>query len=174
MWIKKALEAGFTNAVELDCSTIEVRTEVRDMCAMNTCRQYGKNWACPPGCGTVEECKERIGKYKKGILVQLVGEVEDSLDIESMQEIKEKYSTIFIEFTEKMRNEFSELLPLAAGSCTICKECGCPDQPCRFPDKAISSMEAYGLLVNEICTANQIKYNYGPQKMAYTGCFLFE
>ena len=36
----------------------------------------------------------------------------------------------------------------------------------------ISSMEAYGMVVNEVCSANGLAYNYGPTKMAYTGCFL--
>ncbi|MEF2837758.1 MAG: DUF2284 domain-containing protein [Oscillospiraceae bacterium] len=47
-----------------------------------------------------------------------------------------------------------------------------PDAPCRFPDKQIASMEAYGMLVLEICKSNGLQYYYGADKMAYTSCFL--
>jgi hypothetical protein len=36
----------------------------------------------------------------------------------------------------------------------------------------VTSMEAYGMVVNEICKANGLAYNYGPERMAYTSCFL--
>jgi len=29
-------------------------------------------------------------------------------------------------------------------------------------------------VVNEICKANDLPYNYGPNTMTYVGCFLFE
>ena len=46
-----AKEVGFTQAAPLDPATITLKQEVRDMCANNTCGQYGKRWSCPPGCG---------------------------------------------------------------------------------------------------------------------------
>ena len=45
---KIAEESGFSAWAELDVSTIELKPEVRDMCAANTCGQYGKRWSCPP------------------------------------------------------------------------------------------------------------------------------
>ena len=33
-------------------------------------------------------------------------------------------------------------------------------------------MEAYGLVVLEVCKANSLQYYYGADKMAYTSCFL--
>ena len=52
---KLALDTGFSYAAELDVSTLELRQEVRDMCGANTCGMYGRNLACPPACGTLEE-----------------------------------------------------------------------------------------------------------------------
>ena len=42
---------GFSQAALLDCRTIELKPEVRQMCEANTCHMYGKCWSCPPGCG---------------------------------------------------------------------------------------------------------------------------
>ncbi|MBQ1285744.1 MAG: DUF2284 domain-containing protein, partial [Lachnospiraceae bacterium] len=57
--------------------------------------------------------------------------------------------------------------------CNRCKECTYPDAPCRFPEKAVSSMESYGLYVSDVCKKNNVAYNYGPEKMCYSGCFLY-
>ena len=54
------LSHGFTNVVPLACDTIELKPEVRQMCASDSCHKYNKCWSCPPGCGTLEECKQRV------------------------------------------------------------------------------------------------------------------
>ena len=65
-----ARDAGFSAWAALNPATIELKTEVRDMCAANSCGQYGKRWSCPPGCGTLEECGEKLRSYTHGILVR--------------------------------------------------------------------------------------------------------
>lgn len=169
-----AKEAGFSQVGELDCSTIRLLPEVRKMCADNTCGMYGRCWSCPPGCGSLEECENRVRKYKKGILVQTVGELEDSMDIEAMMDTEAAHKEHFMAAREELQKLYPDMLALGAGACTVCKNCAYPDEPCRFPEKAISSMESYGILVNQVCTDNQIKYYYGPGTIAYTSCFLLE
>lgn len=39
-----ALESGFTHAAPLDTATIELKQDVRDMCAQG-CQQYAKHWS---------------------------------------------------------------------------------------------------------------------------------
>jgi predicted metal-binding protein len=169
-----ALEVGFTHSVPMDCSTIELLEEVRQMCAQNTCGQYGHNWACPPGCGSLEECRERVAGYQHAILVQTVGELEDSMDFESMKEAEQRHKKAFLELADQLRASWPRLLPLGAGCCKICKTCAYPDEPCRFPEKRISSMEAYGMVVSDMCKKNQLAYYYGPNTIAYTSCFLLD
>ena len=64
-------------------------------------------------------------------------------------------------------------LPLSSGGCHICQKCTYPDAPCRFPEKAFPSMEACGLVVNDVCKASGVPYNYGPRTMTFTGCVLY-
>lgn len=164
---------GFETAAELDVSTLKALPEVRDMCAVNTCGMYGARWSCPPGCGEIEECEARMKKYSHGILVQTIGDIEDSMDFEGIMEVKENHDKRFLDCVDKLREVIDDLLPLGDGSCTRCKVCTYPDAPCRFPDKANSSMEAFGLFVSDVCRKNNVDYNYGPGKMCYTGCFLY-
>ena len=170
--IALAKERGFTYVGELDCRTIHLLPEVRKMCADNTCGMYGRCWSCPPGCGTLEECEEKVRRFEKGILVQTVGELEDSMDVEAMMDTEKAHKEHFLEARNRLQEMYPDMLALGSGACTVCATCAYPDEPCRFPEKAVSSMESYGILVNQVCTDNGMKYYYGPGTIAYTSCFL--
>jgi predicted metal-binding protein len=169
-----AAAAGFTHSAPLDVATLELKDEVRAMCSANTCRAYGKNWSCPPACGELDELRQKFARYSRGILVQTVGEVEDSLDFEGMMEAEAAHKEHFAALHEKLLETWPGLLALGAGTCTRCKACTYPDAPCRFPDRRVSSMEACGLVVMDTCKANGLGYYYGPRSIAYTSCFLLE
>lgn len=169
---KMAASSGFEAWSPLDVAAIALKQEVRDMCAGNSCGQYGKRWSCPPGCGSLKVCAQNLTEYTHGILVQTIGEVEDSFDFEAMMEIEQKHKERFAKMYELLRKQQLPVLALGSGCCTQCTQCTYPKEPCRFPQKMVSSMEAYGILVSEVCQANGLAYYYGPQKIAYTSCFL--
>ena len=170
--IKRALEAGFTNAVPLHVSTLALRTEVRDMCAANRCRLYGKSWMCPPACGSLEELTARMSGYTTGLIVQTTAKMEDDFDYEVMRSAGDSQKRKFLLFARALRAEYPELFALTSGGCDLCEACGYPDTPCRHPGEAMPSMEAFGLVVSDVCAANGIPYYYGPQTITYTGCYL--
>ena len=165
-----AKEAGFTHMAPLNPETITLKTEVRQMCA--ACGRYGKCWSCPPGCGELAECVARVGNYRQGILVQTVGQLEDEFDGEGMMETERLHKERFRALCELLKDR--DTLNLGAGSCTLCAVCAYPKEPCRFPEKMVSSMEAYGMVVTEVCKANDLPYNYGKNTIAYTSCVLFD
>ena len=169
-----AQQIGFEHCGPLDPVTIELKEEVREMCASGKCAMYDKRWSCPPGCGTLEECREFLSGYTHGILVQSVGELEDSFDIEAMMETESTHKERFYAMRKALLNAGVEAMAAGAGCCTICKECTYPDAPCRFPEQKISSMEALGMLVVDVCKANGLGYNYGANTIAYTSCFLLK
>ena len=170
MIAKLAMEVGFSHTGPLDPATIQLKPEVRQMCA--ACHQYEKRWSCPPGCGTLEECAQRIAKYHRGILVQTVGELEDGFDGEGMIETESRHKENLRKLYAQLRQSYPDMLALGAGCCNQCGSCTYPDAPCRFPDKKLSSMEAYGMVVMEVCKANGLPYYYGKNTIAYTSCFL--
>lgn len=172
--IALAKEFGFTAACALDPAGIELREEVRAMCAEGVCGAYDHNWTCPPACGTLDECRARVAKYQRGIIVQTTGELEDAMDYESMQDIGKRHNEQFRAMTARVRELFPDALALGAGGCRICKTCSYPDEPCRHPDQAVSSMEGYGMLVSEVCRDNDIPYHYGTNTLTYVGCYLLD
>ncbi len=170
-WIEKALEAGFSHAALVDPKSLSVRKEVRETCADGKCRAYGHNWTCPPNCGTLEECGARINAMTRGLVVQTTGELEDAFDAETMMETERVHLKHFHELGGVLRREYPGVLCLGTGGCRICKSCAYPE-PCRFPELACSSMEGYGLLVNDACGAAGLRYYYGKNTITYTACYL--
>lgn len=169
--IQLAKETGFEEAGALDPKTIVLREEVRAMCAEGKCNAYGRNWTCPPACGDLEHCREVVTRYSEGVLFQTVGQLEDSLDYESMMEAGSTHKERVAAFADKLRQICPKALLLGAGGCRVCEKCSYPE-PCRFPDKAFSSMEAYGMVVSDVCKDNQIPYYHGQNTIAYVGCCL--
>ena len=168
-----ALSCGFSVAEDMDPNTLEFLPEVREMCAADRCQHYNKTWACPPACGTLEEWTEKCKRFKKGMLFQTIGDCEDSYDFEAMAETAKQNGINFEKFVDALVAEKIDCLPMSAGTCIRCKECTYPDAPCRFPEKLFPSMEACGLFVSKICKDNNVPYYYGSQKLAYTGCVLY-
>lgn len=171
--VEKALAFGFSHAAPLKTDTLVLRSEVREMCAADKCRMYGRNWACPPACGTLAENNKVIAHCSAGLLVQTTGTLEDDFDYEGMQKTSGLQKRRFRAFLRNLKREVPGALGLGSGSCSICEACTYPDAPCRNPEEALVSMEAFGLWVSDVCTRNGLAYNYGPRTITYTGCYLF-
>jgi predicted metal-binding protein len=66
------------------------------------------------------------------------------------------------------------VLHLSAGGCGVCKVCAKrTNEPCRFPEKAITSLEAYGINVSRLAAASDMKYINGQNTVTYFGAVLF-
>lgn len=171
-WCKKAIALGFSKAVPLDVGTLQPRQDVRDMCAADKCGAYGKNWTCPPHCGTLTECGTKMRRYARGILLQTVGVTEKIIDTKAYRRTEALHLEQFHTFCEQLRKFYPEALCLGSGGCRICAQCAFPEE-CRFPEKASSSMEGYGLFVTQVCQDNGLAYHYGERTVTYTACILF-
>lgn len=57
----------------------------------------------------------------------------------------------------------------------LLKRCAKVDnEPCRFPEKALSSLEAYGVNVSATVKNTEMKYINGPDTVTYFGMVLFK
>ncbi|MDR0598122.1 MAG: DUF2284 domain-containing protein [Treponema sp.] len=170
---KIAEECGFSHIGDLLVDTIKVRIEAREGCEVNKCGAYGKSWSCPPACGTLEECEAKLRKYKRGLLLQSTGQLEDSFDSETMMNTIFEHGKRFDIFRDLLYAKYPGIF-LIAGVCHQCEKCAYPDKPCRFPDKISYSMEGLGMIVSEVCKDNSIPYYYGPNTITYTGAVLLD
>ena len=100
-----ALECGLTLAEPMDPATLEFMEDVRNMCAADRCRSYNHSWACPPACGELSLWRERASKYNRGLIMQTVGEREDSYDFEGMMEAGLRHNQLMVDIRAKLRAE---------------------------------------------------------------------
>ena len=170
-------DCGFEFQGCFDPDVLIARPEVRSMCAADTCRSYNKSWACPPGCGEIEDSNLKFKLFDHGIVFQTVAYMEDEFDYETTMGAAREHRARFNSLVERVREtgiDKDTVLLIGAGSCTICPECTYPDAPCRYPEKIFPSMEAMGLMVSEVCGIANIPYYHGQKTLAYVSCVLFK
>lgn len=170
---------GFDAVARLDMSTLKFMPEVRAMCRPDQCRSYNKSWCCPPAVPDLETLAARCRQYDTGILLQTIGQREDSFDFEIIEDTRERLNAAFVKFHEKVKDIYPNHWPMGLdhyglGACTSCESCTWPDAPCRHPDKIFPSMSSCGLLVSQICLDNGLSYNYGPLGISFTACYLIK
>ena len=174
--VRDALESKATRAAIVDTAEISVHEEFRKACERNACGRYNTNWMGPPAIGPIEQLIGKVRKYKQGLLFQTVQHVSSFFDLKGMLEGGKMHEQVFRNLLKKLKNkyDFEDLLPLNAGCCRICTKCAyLGDEPCRYPDEAASSLEAYGIDVMALEKSVGIPYYNGKNTVSYVGLILF-
>ncbi len=175
--INGALELKATRAAMATTDKVKFSNELRQMCAQNYCGHYGRNWMCPPGVGPLKELKQRVLDFKQGLVFQTVHGLEDSFDIEGMEEAQSIHNDIFKDILSMIKNQYNpkRILPLNVGTCDVCSKCAYIEgKECYFPERAIASVESYGINVMALVTECGFQYNNGPNTVSYVGFILFD
>lgn len=172
-WVQRAKELGFAAATVIEAQILKPREDVRAMCVENKCGSYQKNWTCPPAVGTVEACEKRIRQYNTGLLLQTVGHLTKAIDSRVYRETEQQHIRNLYTLAGQIRKIYPDALCLGTGGCRVCKQCAYPEE-CRFPEKAMASMEAYGLFVTQVCREAGVAYHHGEKTITYTACILLE
>lgn len=159
----------------VDTAQIRFDTMFRELCQKNTCGFYGACWTCPPDAGSIEELIEQAKRHTHTLVFQTVHPLEDSFDIEGMHEASVKHNRLVQAVNSAARAEHPGCLVLGAGTCGVCARCTKPDgEPCRFPEKAVVSLEACGIDVAQLAKAAGLKYINGANTVTYFGAVLFD
>lgn len=168
--MKTALDCGAHKASWIDIHKDAVfNTVFRDICATNSCGQYGRCHMCPPDIGDIHELIKEAQDYDRGLLYQTVGKLEDSFDIEGMLEAGKHHNEVAASIRDSL-NHLVGLMHLSSGGCRMCKRCTkLIDQPCVYPELALSSLEAYGVDVYNTAQNAGLKYHHGPNTVTYFG-----
>jgi predicted metal-binding protein len=175
--IKMALESSASGAAILETSTIKFYDEVRKACEKNICRKYDTNWMGPPGIGPISELSRRVREYRHGLLFQTVHQLASSFDFKGMMAAAGIQAAVCKNLLGNMRDAYptEDFLALNAGCCGVCEKCAYLEtQPCRHPDQALSSVEAYGMIVVELQKSVGLPYNNGKNTVTYVGMILFD
>ena len=170
-----AIESGADGAAVVNVRDILFKREFRAACERNSCGKYGKCWMCPPDVGEIDEMINRARGYRHALVVQSIGRLEDSFDIEGMEYAAKRHNSIIQTLAAELDSMPGDSLKLGAGACRVCERCARADEEsCRNPDKAIASLEAYGIAVSELSKTSGMNYVNGPNTVTFFGVFLFK
>lgn len=175
--MKSYLERGkFTEIAEIDdINVIQIIQEVRDRCADNYCGFYGKNHMCPPRVGDLEHYRQVIQSYCKGLVFSKAYPVKSRYDYQSMVDAGVAFREEIQEINHLAQANQLDCFFFSAGTCSICKSCAIlTDEPCRFPEDAIPSLEAAGIDVVGLIRSLGMTYNNGADKVTYFGLVLYQ
>ena len=168
---QKVLSLGAFRAEIVQVKDISMDASFRKLCEANVCGNYGQNYTCPPDAGDIHELMERIRTYDQALVYQTVGELEDSYDFEGMMEVAARHKELIQnlwDVTDKMHVE--DILHLGAGGCNLCSVCGKrTGTPCPHPDRALASLETYGINVSLLARQAGMRYINGQNTVTYFG-----
>ncbi len=139
----------------------------RTLCEGNACGDYGRTWTCPPGIGTLEECKEYISGYDSAILVSC----PFGLD-EDFVEIKQVLQNVCRESKYILIDAGYEVYVLGDGGCNFCEKCAYPNS-CVDPIAQIPSISGFGIDMGEYLKQMDIELRFDTGEFALYGIILF-
>ena len=172
-----ALSNGAHKANVISVDNVELDRAFRDMCASNACGVYGRCWMCPPDVGDIETLMNEIKEYEHVLVYQTVYPLEDSYDFEGMQDAKKVHYKLSFAVREAVKKEsgVKKALHLGCGGCGVCEVCAKrTGEPCRYPELAMPSLEAYGVNVSRLAASADMKYINGQNTVTYFGAVFFD
>ncbi|MCI9626010.1 MAG: DUF2284 domain-containing protein [Clostridia bacterium] len=173
MILQELEKMDFDRAAKIAVSEIVFEPSLIDLCKLNTCGNYGKNYTCPPLVGKTEELVRRAKTYQTAVVFQKIYPLEDSFDIEGMGAARRRFRSVLEDVQTVCQNRLTDYLLLGAGGCSCCDRCAAQtDEPCRFPEKAIPSLEAYSINVSSLAAACGMRYINGTNTVTYFGAVL--
>lgn len=173
--VEAALHAGAHRASVIEAHAIPRDAVFREICASNACGMYGRCYMCPPDLGAIHDLMARIDEYDLALVYQTVDDLLDSFDFEGMVEAKQHVFPITRAVCDALAAVGIERpLRLGVGGCGVCEICAKrTGEPCRHPDLAMPSLEAYGVNVSGLAALADMKYTNGQNTVTYFGAILF-
>jgi len=129
--------------------TLEFSERVRKIC-LTECPMYGTSWSCPPGVGSVEECRERCLAYPGALLLTTAAEVSDIADMEETLATRRDHEDITAQVRDLLEGEGADSFVLSSESCARCKKCTYPHAPCCRPREMFPCIESHGIVVTAL------------------------
>lgn len=167
----RLLELPIVQYAWLPVGELEFSKRVRTICEME-CPRYGKSWACPPGVGTVEECRARCERYTDAFVFTTIAEVQDISNMEETLATRSGHEAVVRQIREIFREYSFQTLAMSGESCAICPECAYPGAPCRHPEQMIPCIEGFGIVVPLLAERAGIVFDNGVNVATWFGVIL--
>ena len=156
-----------------DPRDLEFSDRIRWIC-QHECPMYGKSWACPPGVGSVESCKEKCLSFENCLLISSIVEVRDITDITETLATRPEHEALTNEVRDIMRQLGTEPYVLSTEACALCARCAILDgEPCRFPEKMHPCVESHGINVVPILESRGLEFQFGANVVTWVSLLFY-
>lgn len=173
--MQAALHRQADKAAVIDVENINFRLEFRKLCEDNSCGNYNKCWMCPPDVGDISTLIGRVKSWDQALVFQSIGQLKNSYDYRGMMAAAKNHGEITMGLIEDLKPVLGDMMALGAGVCPVCDKCAKRDgEDCRFPELAISSLEAHGIAVSELAGVCGLNYINGKNTVTFFGAIFFK
>ena len=157
----------------IDPNELEFSDRIRWICE-HECPMCGRTWACPPGVGTVQHCKEKVLSHKNCLMIATIVEVNDITNIDETLATRPEHEEITNQVRDLMRAQGVEPYILSTEACAICERCAYLDgQPCRYPERMHPCVESHGINVIPVLENNGIEFQFGANIVTWISLLFY-
>lgn len=174
--LELAEEEGFSQAAVIPTNAFLFVPEYRVYCEENRCGNYGKNYACPPYCGTVEDMRKRTAGYTWALVLKTDHPVANAMDGEETKPLKKLHNMLTRQLTGRLQSEklIEAGLSIMAGPCNLCTECKMPKgEPCLFEAQRFSCLSAYCIDVAHLAETAGMPLAWEVNQVSFFSMYLF-
>ena len=157
----------------IDPRELEFNDRIRWICE-NECPMYGKSWACPPGVGTVGQCRRRCRSYENCLMISTITEVNDIADLEETLATRPDHEAVTEQVLDIMRELGTEPYVLSTEACTLCEACAILEgKPCRLPEQMHPCVESHGINVVPILESRGLEFQFGANVVTWISLLFY-
>ena len=157
----------------IDPRELEFSDRIRWIC-QHECPMYGKSWACPPGVGSVENCRGKCLGYRSCLMISTITEVADITDINETLATRPEHEAVTNEVRDILRELGEEPYVLSTEACALCSRCAILDgQPCRFPETMHPCVESHGINVVPILESRGLEFQFGANVVTWISLLFY-
>ena len=157
----------------IDPKSLEFSERVRWICE-NECPMYGKTWACPPGVGTVAECREKCLSYENCLMIATVTEVADISNLEQTLATRPDHEAVTGQVSAVLEELGVRPHILSTEACAVCERCAYLDgQACRFPERMHPCVESHGINLIPVLEENGIEFGFGGNLVTWVSLLFY-
>ena len=139
------------------------------------CPMYGKSWACPPGVGSVESCREKCLAHPNCLMISTVTEVADIADINETLATRFEHEKLTNQVRDLMRLQGVEPYILSTEACAVCERCAILDGlPCRMPGRMHPCVESHGINILALLDSRGLTFQYGENVVTWFSLLFYK
>ncbi|MDR2351010.1 MAG: DUF2284 domain-containing protein [Deltaproteobacteria bacterium] len=166
---------GASDASPVPTGQLRFNKVYRKYCAQNLCGNFGKSWTCPPYADPIDSLAREITGYGKGIVFTAAGSLRFAVDWKSMMKVSDALNKICFRIMDDIVPRLGNGTVFGYGPCKYCEKCSFfLDEPCRFPDKKVRSLEGACLDVTGLAELSGLEVKDDPNRITFFGLFVFD